>query len=256
MTDPLFWRDLPADLPAVGSTLDLTGPEGRHAAVVRRIGVGEVVVLGDGAGRAVVGRVVTAGRDGLHVEVERIVEQPAPSVTITAVQALAKGDRADLALELLTEVGATRIVPWQADRSIVRWSGERQEKSLARWRSTVREAAKQSRRLWCPEVTEPLSSSRLATWVRERVASGATAWVLHEAAETWLDADAVPTAGEVIMVVGPEGGVAPAELAALTEAGATPVLINDGVLRTSTAGGVAVGILRASAPGGRRPGSP
>ena len=151
-------------------------------------------------------------------------------------QALAKGDRGELAVELLTEVGVTEILPWQASRSIVRWSGERGTKGLARWRSTAREAAKQSRRLWVPTVADPVDTVGLAG----RIAVAGTTLLLHEDATTPLADVSLPSAGEVLLVVGPEGGISPDELATLTAAGGRPTLLTPHVLRTSTAGVVAV----------------
>ena len=235
MSDPVFHAELPSELPALGATVLLDGPEGRHAAVVRRIRPGEQVVLTDGLGRAVTGPVVATGKQSITVEVASTRTEEPPSVRFVVAQALAKGDRGELAVELLTEVGAAEILPWQASRSIVRWSGERGAKGLARWRSTVREAAKQSRRLWTPVVGEPIGTAALA----ERVAAADVALLLHEEADLSLADVALPRRGEVLLVVGPEGGIAPEELAALTEAGGRPTLLTPHVLRTSTAGVVA-----------------
>jgi 16S rRNA (uracil1498-N3)-methyltransferase len=234
-SDPVFHAALPDPLPRRGDTYLLDGPEGRHAAVVRRIRPGETVVLADGVGRAVTGPVVAAGKQSVTVEVADQLVEPAPVVRFVIAQALAKGDRGELAVELLTEVGATEILPWQAARSIVRWSGERGVKGLARWRSTAREAAKQSRRLWAPTVADPIDTTGLAA----RIAAADVALLLHEDATTPLADVALPATGEVLLVVGPEGGISPDELAALTAAGGRPTLLTAHVLRTSTAGVVA-----------------
>ena len=234
-SEPLFHAALPDPLPRLGETVLLDGPEGRHAAVVRRIRLGETVVLADGAGRAVTGPVATTGKQSITVEVLGHREEPAPAVRFVVVQALAKGDRGELAVELLTEVGVTEIVPWQAARSIVRWSGERGTKGLARWRSSAREAAKQSRRLWVPTVAEPIDTRTLAT----RIAAADVALLLHEDAAAPVASVSLPESGEVLLVVGPEGGLAPDELTALTAVGGRPTLLTPHVLRTSTAGVVA-----------------
>jgi 16S rRNA (uracil1498-N3)-methyltransferase len=235
VSDPVFHAELPDPLPLPGARVVLDGPEGRHAAVVRRIRTGETVVLADGTGRAVIGPAIAVGKQCLTVEVaERLVEDP-PAVRLVVAQALAKGDRGELAVELLTEVGATEVVPWQASRSIVRWSGERGAKGLARWRSTAREAAKQSRRLWTPVVADPVDTGALV----ERVAAADVALLLHEDATSSLADVVVPAAGEVLLVVGPEGGIAPEELATLSDAGGRPTRLTPHVLRTSTAGVVA-----------------
>jgi 16S rRNA (uracil1498-N3)-methyltransferase len=137
-------------------------------------------------------------------------------------------------------MGVTEIVPWQASRSIVRWSEERGVRSLNRWRATVREAAKQSRRLNVPQVSEPVTT-RLLT---QRVANADLTLMLHEEAEHSIADVDLPKAGTVLIIIGPEGGISADENHELTRAGARPVTISDGVLRTSTAGVVALAGLK------------
>lgn len=243
MTDPLFLVDLSDPLPGVGELVEVDGPEGRHAAVVKRIRPGERVLLADGAGRGVAGTVESADKTGVRVEVTDHLPPVDDRVRHVCVQALAKGDRGELAVAMLTEVGVHQVVPWQSARSIVKWTGERGEKSRGRWQATVREAAKQSRRLRVPEVAEVVTTKGLL----ERVSGADLALVLHEDATESLAAITTPRAGEVMIIVGPEGGITPEELDQLVAAGARAVSINDGVLRTSTAGVVALGVLRAGA---------
>lgn len=223
----------------VGSTVEVDGDEAHHAVAVRRLRVGEQVVLTDGAGRSVTGSVTSTGKRTFAVSVEVVTDDSAPTPAFTVVQALPKGDRGELAVEVLTEIGVSRIVPWAASRSVAVWKGERAHKSLARWRSTAREAAKQARRSWLPAV-EPLAST---AEVLSLVSSADLAVVLHEEATTSLASVTVPAAGEVLVVVGPEGGLAPDELAALSDAGALVVRLGSEVLRTSTAGVAAVAAL-------------
>ncbi len=237
MSAPVFVVD--TDALADSSRVVLDGDEGRHAAVVRRIGVGEEVELTDGAGLRVRCVVVAANRQRLDCEVRSRVSEPAPAPRVVVVQALAKGDRGELAVETMTEVGVDEIVPWSAGRSIVQWRGDRGAKSVAKWRGTAREAAKQSRRAWFPAVGELASTSQVA----ERLSTAAVALVLHEAADEPLASIDLPAAGDIVVVVGPEGGVAPDELAAFEAAGARPVRLGPSVLRTSTAGAVAAGVL-------------
>ncbi len=240
MTDPLFLDELTAPLPMVGSQLLLAGDEGRHAAVVRRIRPGEMIMIGDGRGRGIRGLVAEVRPSGLIVEVADHLAAPEEPLRLVAAQALAKADRSELAVEMMTEMGISEIIPWQASRSIVRWSEERTVRSLTRWRSTVREAAKQSRRLNVPQVSEPVTTRQLA----QRVANADLALLLHgEVDESIVEVD-LPAAGTVLIIIGPEGGISSDELGELTRAGARPVTISDGVLRTSTAGVVALAALK------------
>jgi 16S rRNA (uracil1498-N3)-methyltransferase len=241
MTDPLFLLDDLSDpLPIVGAHVELAGDEGRHAAVVRRIRPGEMIMIGNGRGRGVRGEVVEVGGQGLVVEVVSHLASPAERRRFVAAQALVKGDRSELAVEMMTEMGIDEIVPWQASRSIVRWSPERATRSLAKLRSTAREATKQSRRLNVPQVSNLVTTPQLA----QRAARAELALLLHEEAKESITEVDLPAAGTVLIIIGPEGGIAPEELRQLSKAGARPVSISDAVLRTSTAGVVALAGLK------------
>jgi 16S rRNA (uracil1498-N3)-methyltransferase len=219
----------------------LRGQEGRHATTVRRLAAGEPAYLTDGAGR-VARCVVDVARPGeLELSVLEITAEPAPEPRVTVVQAIPKGDRGELAVELLTEVGADTIVPWAAERCIAQWRGERAARSLARWRSTALQAAKQSRRAWLPDVTPQAG----LTAVTARVAAAALAVLLDPEAAARLTELQPPAAGEVVLIVGPEGGITPAEQEALVAAGAVGARLGPTVLRASTAGTVAAGVLLA-----------
>lgn len=240
VTDPVFLSDLADPLPEPGSAVVLDGPEGRHAATVRRIRSGERVVIADGTGRGIGGSVISADKASITVRVETTMITPEPAIRITVAQALAKGDRSDIALEMITELGAISIIPWQSARSIVRWTPDRADKSRAKWQATVREATKQSRRLRMPSVDRVVSTKQLAAKINDHDLT----LVLHEGAERRLPEITIPDAAKIMIIVGPEGGIAPEELDLLTAAGGRPVLISDGVLRTSTAAAVAMaGIL-------------
>jgi 16S rRNA (uracil1498-N3)-methyltransferase len=230
---------LPDPLPELATVVVLGGSEGRHAARVRRIRPGETIVVADGRGRGVRGPVRTVDGDRLTVEVADRVTEPEPELRFVVVQALAKGDRSESAVEMLTEIGVSEIVPWQSSRSIVRWGGERGARGRARWQAIAREATKQSRRLRIPRVAEPVDLERLC----ERVGAAAVTLVLHEIATEPLRAVPLPSAGEVVLIVGPEGGLTDEEVARLIAAGGRAVSLGDGVLRTSTAGVVACGAL-------------
>ena len=236
MTDgPFFLVDA---MPAAGE-FRLTGPEGRHAAAVRRLRVGEALVLTDGRGRRAAGTVLEVGRGELTVLLDAARTIEPPTVRVTLVQALPKGDRGELAVELATEAGVDEIVPWAASRCVARWAADRADRGHARWQNAAREAAKQSRRSHVPVVHDLASTAGVAARIRE----AAGALLLHEAAERPLTAAPLPTEGELLLVVGPEGGVSDEELIALRQAGATPVRLGPEVLRTSTAGAVALGAL-------------
>ncbi|WP_225821240.1 16S rRNA (uracil(1498)-N(3))-methyltransferase [Streptomyces naphthomycinicus] len=237
MTAPVFVVDR---LDRIGTEFVLDGPEGRHAVSVKRLRPGEDVVLTDGHGRWAEGVVEAAeGKDRLVVAVESVHEEPPPAPRITVVQALPKGDRGELAVETMTEVGVDAIVPWQASRCITQWKGERGLKALGKWRATAREAGKQSRRVRFPEVADAATAKQVAALL----ARADFAAVLHESGDERLATAGLPAAGEIVLVVGPEGGVAPEELALFAQAGAKPYVLGPTVLRTSTAGTAAAALL-------------
>lgn len=242
MTEALFYV---ATLPDVGELAVVDGDEGFHAASVRRIRLGETLDLGDGAGAMAHCVVTDVAKARLTARVlERwSVEPVKPAVTV--VQALPKSDRSELAVELATEVGADAFVAWQAARCVARWDGAKADKGLRRWRAVTRAAARQSRRPHIPTVSGVVSTSDLIVDVRDAVASGATVLALHESASAKLPEFPVAQADSLILVIGPEGGIADDEIDALTEAGAHVVRLGPTVLRTSTAAAVALGALGA-----------
>lgn len=217
------------------------GAEGRHAATVRRIRVGEQVVLTDGHGHWASGPVTAAGRHDLTVDCGPVQDEVTPALRVTVVQALPKGERSELAIDLATEAGADGFVPWSAQRCVARWSADKAVKGVARWQTVARETAKQARRATVPPVADLVDLEGLAV----RVRSADAAWVLHESATGPLTAAPRPESGELLLIVGPEGGVSPAELDTLVAAGAVAVRLGPQVLRTSTAAAVALGALGA-----------
>ena len=226
----------PGDLSA--GVITLTGPEGHHAAAVRRLRAGERADVSDGAGSLAEGVVTGTGKDYVTLDIRALHTVPPPQPRLTVAQALPKGDRGELAVELMTEIGVDAVIPWAAQRSITKWQADRGAKALAKWRATAREAAKQSRRAWLPEVTDPATTVSLAKRV-----STACAIVLEADAPAKLHELPLPEAGEVLLLVGPEGGISPAERAALRDAGAIEARLGPTVLRTSTAGAAAAAIL-------------
>ncbi|GAT73370.1 16S rRNA (uracil(1498)-N(3))-methyltransferase [Microbacterium hydrocarbonoxydans] len=222
---------------AVGGLVSLTGAEAKHAAVVRRLRVGEEVTIGDGAGVWLTGSAEEVSPQRVDVRITGRAVHDAPASRIVLVQALAKGDRDELAVQAACELGADEIVPWQASRSVSRWEGQKAVKGRERWASIVREAAKQAHRAWVPQVAAPVTTGQLA----ER-AAGNRMLLLDPTASTKLSA-LEPDGRDLLLVVGPEGGIAPEELDRLTGAGAERVLLGDTVLRTSTAGPAAIAVL-------------
>jgi 16S rRNA (uracil1498-N3)-methyltransferase len=219
----------------------LSGPEGRHAGTVRRLSAGERADVTDGAG-ALAECVVTAAAQGV-VELRVLARhaEPAPEPRIVIVQAIPKGDRAELAVKLMTEVGADVVLPWQAERCVVQWRGDRAAKALDRWRRTAREAAKQARRRRFPEVPGPVTLPEVAA----RAAAASLAIILDPEAPTALQRLRLPSCGEIVVIVGPEGGVSEAEAAGLAAAGAVNARLGPTIMRTSTAGAAATAVLLA-----------
>jgi 16S rRNA (uracil1498-N3)-methyltransferase len=243
MAATLFYADT---IPAVGATAIIDGDEGFHAATVRRIRPGEVLVLSDGAGTLADCVVEIAEKRSLTARVTARRTAPRPRPTVTVVQAIPKAERSELAVESATEAGADEFIAWQAERCVARWDEDRAAKGLRRWRAVARSAARQSRRAWIPEVTGPLAIGELCGYLGTR--PNAVALVLHESAERPLAEVPVAQAESVVLVIGPEGGITDAEVAALAAVGALPVRLGPSVLRTSTAAAVALGALGVLTP--------
>ena len=232
---PLFLLDLLPDT----EELLVGGDEGRHAVEVLRLAPGEQVRVGDGHGTVAEGAVVSAGHDGLRVAVSARFEVPAQTPEFVLVQALPKGDRGPLAVELATELGVDRIVPWTAARCVTRWRDDRVAKGVAKWRAAARAASKQSRRPRVPEITEPMTTREVCGLL----ADTDLAVVLHERATRPLAGLDIPRDGVVAVVIGPEGGLTDGEVVAFRAAGAQAVRLGAEVLRTSTAGAAALAAL-------------
>ncbi|WP_353809810.1 16S rRNA (uracil(1498)-N(3))-methyltransferase [Agromyces sp. SYSU T00194] len=236
----LFLREeLAADL-GPGAELALDGEEARHAATVSRVRVGEVISIGDGRGTVVTGAVTRVAPRELAIEVAHVVHRDRPERGLVLVQALAKGDRDERAVQASTELGADAIEPWSAARSVSRWDAQKARKGRERWASIAREAAKQSIRAWLPEVRELVGTADLCARAAQR-----RTLVLEPTADARLVDVELGTAGDVAIVVGPEGGIAPEELERLEASGAVLVRMGANVLRTSTAGPAAIALLSA-----------
>ena len=235
MTLPVFLSsDLTPALESlsVGDSATLGGAEGRHAASVRRIGVGEWVDVVDGGGARATCEVSGSDKASLSLVVRELAFEDAPSPEVILVQALAKGGRDEAAVEICTEIGIDRVIPWASQRAIVQWKGPKAEKGRAKWEGVARAAAKQSRRAYVPVVEDVKDSRELASWVASLRGEAGVAFVCHEEATESL---------------GPEGGIGPEETAQLVDAGARTIGLGDNVLRSSTAGAVALTLIRAAA---------
>ena len=232
---PLFLLET---LPDTAELL-VDGAEGRHAVDVLRLAPGERVRVGDGQGTVAEGEVMAAGAEGLRVAVGTRFEVPEPVPEFVLVQALPKGDHGPLAVDLATELGVDRIVPWTASRCVTRWREDRVDKGVAKWRAAAHAASKQSRRARVPEVTDPMTTREVCGLLGD----ADLAVVLHEQARRPLAELPVPATGTVVVVVGPEGGLTDGEIVAFRAAGAHAVRLGPEVLRTSTAGAAALAAL-------------
>ncbi|GEE03528.1 ribosomal RNA small subunit methyltransferase E [Gordonia spumicola] len=244
MTPPLFWVD---DVPAAGDAATVSGPEGRHAVTVTRIRPGQSVILGDGRGTLADCEVTdVSGKDRLTVRVGRVQYVTRPKPLVTVVQALPKSERSELAVDLMTEAGVDAVVPWQASRCVARWAGSKADRGVEKWRATAATAAKQARRPWIPDVADLATTTDVRDLCSRTVAAGGVVALLHEAGSTSFRSIDFASAPEVVLVIGPEGGLDDAEIADLTALGGTPVVLGPEVLRTAAAGAVALGALGAA----------
>ena len=240
MSRPVYVQEFPTP-PTVGEVIELTGDEGRHAVSVKRTSVGEQIELVDGHGtRAVITVIGVSGKDRLTGVVDCAANEPASRPTVTVIQALPKAARSELTVDLLTQAGADVIVPWQAGRSVANW-GKKQDKGLAKWRAAARAAAKQSRRSRIPEITPVGDQAAVAALIQ----AAPLALMLHEDATGKITDQPVAQVDSVVLIIGPEGGISPAELDEFTAAGAHPVRLGPEVLRTASAGMVALAALGA-----------
>ncbi|MFV0253764.1 MAG: 16S rRNA (uracil(1498)-N(3))-methyltransferase [Beutenbergiaceae bacterium] len=244
MTAPVFISD-PGSLTGLspGRTWTLRGPEARHAASVQRLRPGEAIEIVDGDGVRLRGRVAAAVPGEVQVEVIDLHAEPAAQQRFVLVQALAKGGRDEMAVEAATELGVDAIRPWQSQRSVVQWRGDKAAKGEHRWRALVHAAAKVARRARLPRVDPFVRGEELVDVVADAVRAGAVVLLLHEQAATPMSTAPVDAAGEVMVIVGPEGGISDDEVRVLVAAGARCVLMGSNVLRSSTAGPAALAVL-------------
>ena len=239
MTASVFLVEPPL-LAQVGDIFVLDGPEGRHAVAVSRTAIGEHIHVVDGEGTRVIGTVIEhRGKDACVISVELVEHLPDASPRLVVVQALPKSEHGELAVDLLTQAGVDVIVPWAASRCVTQWRLDRAEKSRSKWAQAARAATKQSRRSRAPEIRPVASLSEVISLV----STAASAFILHEEAIEVLGTCPVPISGDIVLIVGPEGGISTDEVAALIGAGARSVLIGAHVLRSSSAGALGIAAL-------------
>lgn len=244
MTLPVF-RIAPDDMKVdPGAVITVNGSEGRHAVTVKRLRVGEKLMLGDGQGTLAICRVTDIdGKNTLRATVDGVKTVPRQKPPVTIVQGIPKGDAADLAVDLCTEAGADCIIPWQASRCVAQWSGAKKEKGRNKWRKTAIEAAKQSRRAWDPEIKPIATLDDIVALVSETQRASGVVAILHESARMTLETLPFNRAKSIVLIVGPEGGITKDELTALETAGGQAVIMGPTVLRSAAAGAVALGAM-------------
>jgi len=228
----LFFVD---DLPTqIGSLYEFDSEDSHHAVRVLRMAAGDTFMLADGSGAWSQVKAFAVKKKSMEVEVIATGFQEALPTTITVVQALPKSDRAKEAIELLTEAGVDRIVPWASSRSI--------GKASDKFSVTAREASKQSRRLRIPEVTDIATTSQIC----EAIALSDLAIVFHESAEMKLsDCISSHNVAHLLIIIGPEGGITPTEIDEFKAAGAKVALMGRPILRSAHAGIAAVAAISA-----------
>ncbi|EEH63959.1 RNA methyltransferase, RsmE family [Gleimia coleocanis DSM 15436] len=238
MTAPVYFHDDFTGL-EVGKPFTFTGSEAHHACVMR-VAPGEEIHLVDGHGLRVISEVISAADKSVTVRPREIKNETSIRPVTTLVQALAKGGRDEQAVEMATEVGIDKVIAWQSQRTIVKWEGKKQGKNLEKWSNLLKAATKQSRRSRIPTVDYAESTKSLLNKLTD-----AKLLVLHESGEHTLEQ--IPTewfdTTEIALIVGPEGGITEAELAAFTAQGAQIVRIGNTVMRSSTAGTVALALV-------------
>lgn len=237
MTAPVFFAE---DLTSVnpGDQLTVEGGDAKHIRVMR-IEPDDRLDLVDGRGARARARILQIGDRYVTVSIEDVAEEPIGKPRLTLVQALAKGGRDELAIEMATELGVDRIIAWESQRAIVRWSGKKRDKSLDKWRNILRAATKQARRARIPELLFADSAKSVIDLVENDQLV-----VMHESAEQSISGlDEAWDQPGYALVVGPEGGITDTELDAFREAGAKVVLVGDTVMRVSTASAAGLTVL-------------
>jgi 16S rRNA (uracil1498-N3)-methyltransferase len=244
----------PADIPAsahvfvasaaeLTDTLDVGGEDGHHLARVLRLHAGEAVTVADGSGAWRPYR-VSALRSGGTVRLEATGgpdREPVSDPGLAVAFALTKGDKPDLVVQKLTELGVDRILPVVAERSVSRPSGDRAAAAVERWRRVAREASRQCRRATLPAVEDVTSLDKL---------TGHSGLVVAERGGATAGALGPPPGSELLVVVGPEGGLTDGEVNRLGPWARLD--LGPHILRAETAALAAAAVLKSA--GALRPG--
>jgi len=226
------------------SSATISGELFRHISTVLRLKPGAAIILADGCGHEAVAAIREIGKEGVAVDLQPFypVSVDDGALPVTLCQGLPKGEKMDLVLQKATELGVSRIVPFNADRSVARLEGDRLEKRVGRWEKIVQESARQSGRSRVPSVgfygdlRELLQGEdgclKLLLWEGEKEQG------LRETIENSIKPESVS------ILIGPEGGLTLEEAARAEKAGYIPVTLGSRILRTETAGLAVVSILQ------------
>ena len=212
-----------------GSTQELSGDEGHHAVKVMRLQIGEQIKIADNLGNWVSGAITEVGKKSLKINVSERGNAEHLKPELILVQAVTKSDRTKEMLELLTVAGADQIIPWQAQRCISKWKSD----STDKWLTTIKESAKQARRVKLPVLSDAVTTNQLVKLFQAED----QIIVLHESAQLNLSQfNFVEYTKRILIVIGPEGGISEEEIAQLTSAKAVVVRMGENVLRSAHAG--------------------
>lgn len=222
---------------SAGATQEISGDEAHHAVSVMRLTVGEKIKIADGSGNWVSGTITEVGKKNLKIEIADRGRIDFVKPELIVVQAVTKSDRTKELLELLTVAGADQIIPWQAERCISKW----QDDSAAKWQVSIKEAAKQARRVKLPALSDAVSTNQLVKLFNTKD----KAIILHESATNKISEINLSNEMErIFIVIGPEGGITDAEITQLASVGAVTARMGDLVLRSAHAGFAALAAIQ------------
>lgn len=218
--------------PSLSETQSEFSPEQASHAKALRIRTGEQIAITDGSGKVAFASVT--GDNPVSFQIHHISVEDMAAPRFHLVQALAKNDRDEMALQASVELGCRSVTPWQASRSIVKWD-QKAERNQSRWQAIAIEAMKQSQQSFLCEV-RPLANTKVLRPIGIGI-------ILDPRGEAPLSS--VAAHDDYTIVVGPEGGISEEELLVLKSAGFRSYRMGAAVLRASTAGPAAIAALAA-----------